>query len=36
MEYWKNGIMGFHWFEENGFPQHSNIPLFHHSIEVVL
>jgi hypothetical protein len=35
MEYWKNGIMGFNWFEENRFSQHSNIPLFHHSILVV-
>jgi len=36
MEYWKNGIMGFNRFEENSFPQHSNIPSFHHFMKVVL
>jgi hypothetical protein len=36
MEYWKNGRMGFNWFEDNRFSQHSNVPSFHHSMKVVL
>jgi len=33
MEYWKNGIMGFNWFEELVFP---DIPIFQHSMQVIL